>query len=80
MDNISVIEVMGLYDEMIKIQDEDIDFAKTKKSIPEFDNDLVLYYYICDSLLKDLTMLEEYRLCSKIKTLKEKIEYSLDED
>ena len=80
MDNISVIEVMGLYDEMIKIQDEDIDFAKSKKSIPEFDNDLVLYYYICDSLLKDLTKLEEYELCSKIKILKEKIEHSLDED
>jgi len=79
MDNISFIEVMGLYDEIIKIQDEDIDFAKSKKSIPEFGNDLILYLYICDSLLNDLTILEEYELCSKVNNLKEKIQRSLDE-
>ena len=79
MSEVNRHEVMGLYDEMMNIRKEDINYAKTINSLPNFTSDLELYSHVCDSLLRDLIILEEYELCVKVKILKEKILLSIDD-
>lgn len=76
--NIDRTETIELYEEITSLSIEDYVYAKNKRSLTTFENDLELYIHVCHELMEDLIFLEEYELCSNLKKSLEKMSSLID--